>query len=130
MAAAAHAERARGGAWRRALVALALWLGFYAVGLGVALALFWLPRAQVVYEGYLGLSGILCALGGLSVLWALFPRFEPFEPPSEALDRAALPRFGGLVGDVAARVGHPEPKDLFLTHDANAFAGQRKRRWY
>jgi Zn-dependent protease with chaperone function len=115
---------------RRALVAVALWFGFYAVGIGVALALFSLPWAQAHFEDGIGFSGFVCAAGGLSVLWALFPRFERFEPPSDPLDGTAFPRVEQLVRDVAVRVGHPNPQDLYLTPDANAFAGRRRRVWY
>jgi Zn-dependent protease with chaperone function len=117
------------GTWRRALVALALWLGFYVLGIGLAVALVSLPYAQGRFEGTIGLSGLASALGGISVLWALFPRFQPFQPPSEALDRGKFPRFGELVDDIARRVGHAQPQDLFLTPEANAFAGSRKSGW-
>jgi Zn-dependent protease with chaperone function len=110
-------------------VALALWIGFYVVGIGLAVALLSLPFAQGRVEGTIGLSGLASGLGGLSVLWALFPRFQPFQPPSEALDRAKFPQFGELVDDIARRVGHARPQDLFLTAEANAFAGSRKSGW-
>jgi Zn-dependent protease with chaperone function len=123
-------ERRSGAAWQRALVAVALWLGFYAVSLGVAAGLFLLPYAQSRFEGAVGFSGWVCIIGGLSVLWAIFPRLERFEPPSQALASEAYPQFGRLVTEVAAKVGHPEPQDLFLIHEGNAFAGHRKRQWY
>jgi Zn-dependent protease with chaperone function len=110
-------------------VALALWLGFYTLGIGLAVALLSLPYAQLRFEEVIGFSGLAATLGALSVLLALFPRPQPFQPPSEALDRSAYPQLGQLIDDVARRVGHPAPQDLFLTHDANAFAGSRKRRW-
>ena len=66
----------------------------------------------------------------MGLLWALFPRFEKFDPPSPALDRKTVPRLAELVDDIAARVGHPRPEDLFLTPGANAFAGRHKRQWY
>src|SRR5262249_53485350 len=120
----------RGGAWQRALTAVLLWLGFYGLGIGLAAALLSLPYAQGRFEGTIGFSGVLCGLGALSVLWALFPRLQRFGPPRGPLDRAAYPRFGGLVSEIAGRVGHPEPQDLFLTPDANAFAGRRKHQWF
>jgi Zn-dependent protease with chaperone function len=111
-------------------VALLLWLGFYGVGIGLAVALLSLPWAQIQFEGSVGISGLLCGLGALSVLWALFPRFEKFVPPSDPLDRAAFPRVSGLISDIANRVGHPEPEELYLTPQANAFAGRRKPNWH
>ena len=124
------ADARRSGTWRRGLVALLLWLGFYGLGVGIAVALLSLPYAQTRFEGQVGISGILCILAALTVLWALFPRFEKFDPPSPALDRRTVPRLAALVDDIAARVGHPLPEDLFLTPGANAFAGRHKRQWY
>src|SRR5215831_19859986 len=62
------ADAKRSGNWRRGLVALLLWLGFYGLGVGIAVALLSLPYAQTRFEGQVGLSGILCILAALTVL--------------------------------------------------------------
>jgi Zn-dependent protease with chaperone function len=113
----------------RAVVALALWLGFYGLGFGLAALLFALPWAQLEYQNEIGLSGFLCAFGALTVLWAIFPGTQFFRPPSEALPPGAQTGVSALVRDLAVRVGHPEPEDIFLIHDANAFAGRRRLSW-
>jgi Zn-dependent protease with chaperone function len=130
MAGSPPADRARPGAWRRALTALALWAGFYTLAVGLVVALLSLPYAQVRVEGSIGFAGIACGLAALTLVWALFPRFRRFEPPGEALDHTAYPRVTALVSEIAGRVGHRAPQDLFLSHDANAFATRYQRKWY
>ena len=90
-------------AGRRAIVALVLWLGFYGLGLGFAGLLLALPWAQLEYQNDLGISGVLCAVGAVTVLWAIFPWIELFRPPSEAIE----PGHPSARGGARARPGPP-----------------------
>jgi Zn-dependent protease with chaperone function len=111
----------------RALVAVALFLGFYATGVGTAAALLWLPWAQMHYTGSVDVAGIFCALAVLYVLWALVPPWRRWVDPGLALTPEEQPRLHALVGDLARRAGHARPAHVYLTDRLNAFAGSRPR---
>jgi Zn-dependent protease with chaperone function len=111
----------------RALVAVALFLGFYAIGISLALALLWLPWAQVHYTGSPDLAGGLALLAALYVLWALVPPRLRWVDPGLAIERADEPRLFALIEDVARRTGHAQPKQVYLVGGVNAFAGSRSR---
>lgn len=111
----------------RALVAVALFFGFYATGIAIALALLWLPWAQARYTGSPDLAGLLALLAALYVLWALLPPWSRWVDPGLTLDPADEPRLFALIEDVARRAGHARPKQVYLTGGVNAFAGSRSR---
>jgi len=108
-------------------MAVVLWLGFYGLGFAVAAALLALPWLQLEYQGEIGYAGGLCALGAVSIAWAMLPRFWKADPPPDPSDPTSYAELARLVRDVASRVRHPEPEQVFLSHDANAFAGRFKR---
>ena len=58
----------------RALLAV-LMFGFYALALGIAAALFWIPYAEYVYVGrvHFKLAAVCLGAGG-TIPWALVPR--------------------------------------------------------
>ena len=115
---------ARGAAFRAAVL-LALWAGFYVLGLSLALALLWVPWAQISYGSGPDLGGGLAALGALWVLWGLRPRFRRERERDKPLPADRHPKLHALVADVARRAGHPVPQELYLLPQANAYAGQR-----
>jgi hypothetical protein len=59
----------------RAILALALLVGFYAMGAAIVLGLLWVPWAQVRYEHGVDFSGIACGIFGVWIAIALLPRF-------------------------------------------------------
>ena len=110
----------------RALVLVALWVGFYVLGLVIALALLWVPWAQIQYGSGPDAGGCLAGVGALWVLWGLRPRFHRVVERDEPLSSERHPKLHALVADVARRAGHPIPHELHLLPQANAYAGQRR----
>lgn len=117
------------GLTRRALTALALYVGFYATGAALLAALLSLPWMQMRYTGEAGLSGFL-ALGGAGyIVWALWPRREKWLDPGPELTRATQPRLWAILDRVANDAGHPLPRHVYLLTEAQAFASSRPR-WF
>ncbi len=118
---------------RRALLAAALWLGFWGVGLAVPAVLLWVPFAQLRYGGELGLAGVVAGVGALVVLWALRPRglFSRSHDDGRRVPLATAehPELHALVARVARESGAPSPEELQLIDQASAFIAV-ERRWF
>lgn len=70
----------------RILLALILMIGFYVLAISIALGLFYIPYAEVVYGGRLHIKlAILCVIGGCLILWSVLPRFDRFYAPGPLL---------------------------------------------
>jgi Zn-dependent protease with chaperone function len=109
----------------RALLAVALFVGFYALGAAIVLGLFWVPWAQAQYEGHVGVSGLACAAFALWIGFALLPRFGPSRPTAEPpLPHDAHVRLRALVDETARAVGEAPPDDVYLLASVNAFAAR------
>ncbi len=110
----------------RAALALARWVGLYAMGVAIVLALLWVPWAQVHYERHVGFSGVACVVAALWIAFALVPRFS-FKRPDRAqpVPETAHPKLRALISDVARALGEKEPEELYLLADVNAFAARR-----
>lgn len=66
---------------QRALIAICLLVGFYALALGVALGLLLIPYAEWTYAGTVHFKLLAVCLGGAgAILWAVIPRSDKFEP--------------------------------------------------
>lgn len=112
---------------RRAVLALALWAGFWGLGLLLAALLLWLPVAQAEHQGVPGLTGLLAGAGGVWVLWALRPRSwlgdrRPDASP-RPLEREAVPALFAFLEDCARRSGAAAPDEVHLLPSATAFIG-------
>src|SRR6185295_7930685 len=79
----------------RAVIALALMAGFYALAVGMAAFLVWIPYASVVYlrlnAGTLKLA-IFCLIGAFIILKSVVPRPDRFTPPGPELAADRHPR--------------------------------------
>lgn len=110
----------------RALLAVGLFAGFYAMGAALVLALLWVPWAQARYEHAPDLSGLVCAVFGIWIAIALVPRVghgrAPVEPPQPTDAHA---RLRALVAETAQAVGEPVPDELYVLASVNAFAARR-----
>lgn len=113
----------------RALLAVALFVGFYALGIAVAAAFLWLPWAQMHYTGTVELSGMVSTVGAFYVLWALVPPRTRWTAPGPELSAASEPRLHALIASVADKTGHRMPQATYLVREASAFAGSRPR-WH
>jgi Zn-dependent protease with chaperone function len=118
------------GAARRAILTLVLWAGFWVLAAAVVAVLAWVPVAEARYRG-LGLAGILSAVGALTVLWALRPRwwFQKKREELPPLSREKFPALFALIEDVARRVGTRAPRKVYLADQATAFITMERRWW-
>ena len=111
---------------RRALLAIALMVGFYAFALTIALGLLWIPYAEWIYlERIHWRIAFFSVLGGGTVLWAIVPRMDRFVPPGPRLDETMCPELFRMVREVAAATGQGEPSDVYLLNEVNAWVTQR-----
>jgi Zn-dependent protease with chaperone function len=113
----------------RIVLTLVLWIGFWTLGLLVAGALAWVPFAEAAYEGGLDFSGILAALGALSVLWALRPRgwfAKREERDRPTLTRENFPLLNAFVDEVARRAGFPKVSRVVIANRITAHASGRR----
>ena len=107
---------------QRALLAIALMVGLYALALVIALGLLWIPYAEWTYAGRVHIKILAACVGGaLAVLWALVPRPDRFEAPGPRLDDASAPSLFAMVRDVAARTNQKMPSDIYLLNEVNAW---------
>lgn len=118
----------KGTTWlvQRAALALLLMVSFYALALGLAAALLWIP-----YEAYAngvrlpGKLVLLCVAFALIILWAILPRFDRFVPPGPSVTAAKEPVLFSLLEEVAAATGQAMPSEVYLVNDVNAFVAER-----
>lgn len=110
----------------RAVLALALFVGFYAMGAALVLGLLWVPWAQVQYEDGVQFSGIVCGAFAIWIAVALLPRFGSGRPPVEPpLPTEAHAKLRALIAETARAVGEPPPDELYVLASVNAFAARR-----
>src|SRR3972149_3599900 len=116
----------------RALVALALMVGFYALAIIIAGVLLYLPYAEVVYAHRLHPKlAIVCIVGAGVILWSIVPRPDRFLPPAPNLDPGprlepgAPPRILERKRAVDQADGKDMPAEVFFGGEVNAWAAQR-----
>jgi Zn-dependent protease with chaperone function len=110
----------------RALMALVLMLGFYALALAISGALLWIPYAEVAYLGRIHPKlALACIVAAGGVLWAIVPRPDRFEPPGPQLTRANAPALFVLIDQIARSTSQVGPSEVYLLNDVNAFVTQR-----
>ena len=113
----------------RAVWVAAAAVGFWVLAIGLTLLLVWGGVAILEYAPDYDLAAFMTfALAGALAFGAM-PRvsFEP-EETSPPLGHDEHPRLRSLVKHVAERTGARAPEALFVTHDANAFAGSVRLR--
>ena len=110
----------------RAVVAVLLTIGFYALALGIAFFLLYLVYAEIFVVEVINLRLIAGELIGAGViLWAIFPRIDNFTPPGPKLTRKNFPRLFEQIERAAHATGQALPRDVYLVPDVNAFVDQR-----
>ena len=78
---------------RRALLAMALMVGFYVLAFGIAGGLLWIPYAEWVYfERIHPKVALMCVAAAGAVLWAIVPRPDRFEPPARVSTNGSVRR--------------------------------------
>lgn len=116
---------------KRAVLVLALWLGFWILALGLVGALIWIPLAQIAYRSSVELSGGVAGLAGLTLAYALRPRRRD---PGGAkvihpLSRETAQPLYALVSRVGADLGTVAPVNIHLMGESSAFI-YGKRNWF
>ena len=118
----------------RAVLALALLIGFYVFALTIVAGLLWVPYAAIRYLPRMQLVGAawtvlklaaVCLGAAATIVWALVPRRDHFEPPGPRLDSAAHPKLFAVVREIAAATGERQPDDVYLVNDENAWVAER-----
>lgn len=111
----------------RAVLALAWWAGFYVLGLALVGALLWVPWAQTTYSRHVDFAGVISGVLGLTVAWALRPRFAQRDEKGPTLDRLRAPALFEFVEELARRAGTRAPEEISLSLEATAFTSLARR---
>jgi heat shock protein HtpX len=108
----------------RALLAVALTVGFYVLALGliaVFVAIMFVPNVPGRVVGF-------CVFGAILIAISIIPRPSRFAPPGPLLNPPGQPRLFSTLADVARAVGEPMPAEVYITPEMNAGVLQRGRR--
>lgn len=118
---------------KRAVLVLALWLGFWILALGLVALLLWIPLAQMIYRGSAELSGFVAGVAGLTLAWTLRPRRREEEASTVSkippLSRETAQPLYALVEKIGAGLGINAPVNIHLVGQSTAFIFGR-RNWY
>ncbi|MGZ8780294.1 MAG: M48 family metalloprotease [Thermoanaerobaculia bacterium] len=111
---------------RRAFIAVALTIGFYAFALLLSFALLFATYAQIAWaDDVNGRALFFCLIGGLVILWSIIPRFERFKAPGPELKPDEHPELFAILRDVAAATHQEMPRDVYLIPEVNAYVSHR-----
>jgi Zn-dependent protease with chaperone function len=110
----------------RAVLAVLLMIGFYALALGITAGLLWVPYAEFVYAHHITPKlALICILGGVTILWSVLPRWDRFTAPGPQLRRERYPRLFKQLEAVARATRQTMPAEVYLLPDVNAWVMQR-----
>ena len=113
----------------RALIAVSLTVGFYALAIVVALALaIGIPAAEVSLHRanvFLTVAGIAIAV---TILRAIIPRRHAFVAPGPELTAAEQPELHALLTEVAHKAGEDAADHVYADLDVNAGVLEHRRR--
>jgi Zn-dependent protease with chaperone function len=108
----------------RALLAVALTVGFYVLALGLIAGLvsvLFIPNVPGRVFGF-------CLIGAAVIAVSIVPWPHPFTPPGPLLNPAGQPRLFAELNGVAQAVGEAMPAEVYITPEMNAGVLQRGRR--
>jgi heat shock protein HtpX len=111
----------------RALLAIVLMAGYYAFALAISAALLWVPYAEYEYLSRVDFRiAAVCWGAALTILWALVPRPDHFEPPGPQLTPESDPQLFAMIEDVAAATSQQRPSEV----ERGQRLGQPARRFH
>jgi len=111
---------------RRVAIAIALTVSFYALALTICLGLLWIAYADVTYTSHpIWRLVLFCLLGAGSILFAIAPRVDRFDPPGPRVTAAEEPALFAAIESVAATTSQAMPEDVYVVNAVNAFVTQR-----
>lgn len=110
----------------RAILALVLMIGFYALALGMAGGLLWVPYAEFVYAHHITPKlAVICLVAGGTILWSVLPRRDKFVAPGPRLRRDEQPRLFQELETISRATKQAMPAEVYLVPDVNAWVMQR-----
>ena len=110
----------------RAIAAILLMIGFYALALIVIGALLAVPLAEFRFLDRIEFRlSAFCVIGALAILRGILPRRDRFEAPGPVLTPAEQPRLFATLEEVARATEQPMPKEVYLVPVVNAFVTKR-----
>src|SRR5690349_20060376 len=114
---------------RKAVLAVALIIGYYIFSLAMVAALLYLSYYIILSAGIYGPAAILPSMftiaGALSILFSVLPRFDRFKPPGVRVNPAAQPRLFDLISEVARISGQRMPGVVQIVPEFNAWVIER-----
>ena len=111
---------------QRAVLAVVLMVSFYALALGIAGFLLWIPYEAFTYDVRLPVKLMVVCLGFAgAILWAILPRFDRFVPPGPALAEHEATELFVVLRDIARATEQKMPVEVYLLNDVNAFVTHR-----
>lgn len=111
---------------RRAVYAVLLLVGFYALAIVMAVSLLALPLAEWQWLGRVDPRVALFGLAsGVAIIAAVLPRVDRFVPPGPELLPPRDPELFRLIQEVATATGQAPPRHVYLLADLNAWVAER-----
>jgi len=111
---------------RRAVLAVLLMFGFYALAFLLAGSLLFVVFAEIMWAHQIYLRPtLLCVFGALAILWSILPRRDRFEAPGPELTEDEHPDLFAVLRDVAQQSWQSMPADVYLVGEVNAWVMQR-----
>lgn len=111
----------------RAVMAVCLTIGFYALALGIVAALLGAVYAEVMYSDRILIRPTLFAVvAAAMILWSILPRIDRFVAPGPRLDETRQPELFTVLRDVSGATGEEMPSEVYLLGgEVNAWVAQR-----
>lgn len=110
----------------RAILAIALMIGFYALAFVFLALLLYIPYAEVVFGHNLNVRIIaFCLIGAFAIAKGIVPRPDKFVAPGPLLTPDAQPKLFSFVTEVSNATKQAMPEEIYLIPDVNAYVMER-----
>jgi len=110
----------------RAILAIALTVGFYLLALVLLGLLAALPLVLVDAQGRLIVNFALpCWAAALAIGWSILPRLDRLAPPGPRLKRGHYPELFREIDELASKAGQAAPIAVYACPDLNAWVADR-----
>src|SRR5207245_4174773 len=108
----------------RAMLAVALTIGFYVLAIGLIAVL-----VRIIFIPHVPIRLLVfCFLGAGAIAISIIPRPSRFVPPGPRLNPAGQPRLFAELEGIARAVGESMPEEVYVTPEMHAGVLQRGRR--
>lgn len=113
----------------RSIVAVILFVGYYALAVGVAGLLLFIPygglRLHLVSGFYVWFLYLTCLAASAIILWSIVPRRERFIEPGPRLTPGSDPRLFEEIFRIARELDQKAPTEAYLSLGVEAWVGGR-----